>query len=200
MRYAERLVAVARDRLLTAADTWERHLIVADLLGDARQVVDVGGLPGQLRAFLPGASVLAANVSPPADLIVPEDRLPFETGSIEAVTSLDALEHVPRELRAGFVAELVRVAARRVVLCCPLGSDQHVAAEREVELWYEELVGEGWLVGRKARAQCDRRRLQARGGQSGRQFSRRNVGDSQVDGMSRARSNKAHERGSAHGH
>jgi hypothetical protein len=46
------------------------------------------------------------------------------------------------------VAELVRVAARRVVLCCPLGSDAHVAAEREVELWYEELVGEGhpWLV------------------------------------------------------
>jgi hypothetical protein len=139
---------ILRDRLLTAADTWERHLVVAELAGRPSQVVDVGGLPGQLRAFLPGAAVLAANVTPPADLLVPEDRLPFTDRSIEVVTCLDALEHVPPPARAGFVAELVRVASARVVLCCPLGTPEHVAAEQHVAAWYRDLTGEDhpWLV------------------------------------------------------
>jgi hypothetical protein len=144
----DRASALLHDRLLTAADTWERHLIVAELAGDTRQVVDVGGLPGQLRSFLPGASVLAANVTPPADLLVEPDGLPFRDRTIETVTSLDALEHVPPAARAGFVAELVRVASRRVILCCPFGTPEHAASEVAMQEWYAELSGEGhpWLV------------------------------------------------------
>ncbi|MEA2178400.1 MAG: hypothetical protein QOG77_1697, partial [Solirubrobacteraceae bacterium] len=48
-----------QDRVLSAPDTWERHLIVADLVGDARSVLDIGGLPRQLDGFLPRAKVLA---------------------------------------------------------------------------------------------------------------------------------------------
>ena len=148
VRVLDHAVALARDRMLTAADTWERHLVVAELAGAPRQVLDVGGLPGQLRSFLPGAAVVAANIAPPADLLVSEDGLPLKDRSIEVVTSLDALEHVPPAARARFVAELVRVASRRVILCCPLGTPEHVAAEREVATWYQERTGgeHPWLA------------------------------------------------------
>jgi hypothetical protein len=138
----------ARDRLLTAADTWERHLVVADLAGRPRTVVDVGGLPGQLADFLPGASVVAVNVASPADLVVEPGPLPFRDRSIDVVTSLDTLEHVPPAERAGFVAELVRIARRRAVLCCPLGTPEHVAAEHEVQAWHHGLTGaeHPWLT------------------------------------------------------
>lgn len=138
----------ARNRALTAADTWERHLVVAELAGRPRTVVDVGGLPGQLADFLPDASVVAVNVVPPADLLVDPGALPFKERSIDVVTSLDTLEHVPPAARAGFVADLVRVARRRLVLCCPLGTPEHVAAERDVQAWHRELTGaeHPWLA------------------------------------------------------
>jgi hypothetical protein len=144
----DRVASVARNRLLTAADTWERHLIVADLAGDARQIVDVGGMPGQLRSFLPRATVIAANIEPPADLLVEPDALPFTDRSIEVTTSLDALEHVPPAARAGFVAEFVRVTARRAILCCPFGTEEHSAAEVEVARWHRQQTGADhpWLV------------------------------------------------------
>jgi hypothetical protein len=137
-----------RDRVISAPDTWERHLIVADLAGDARSVLDVGGLPGQLHGFLPGAKVLAANITEPADLIVDPHALPFRDATFDATTSLDVLEHVPADMRPGFVAEMLRVSAHRTILCCPLGGPEHVAAEEETHAWYRELAGEDhpWLV------------------------------------------------------
>jgi hypothetical protein len=130
-----------------AADTWERHLIVAELLGAPSRVLDVGGLPGQLDAFLPDSSVLAVNVSEPADLIVDPDGLPFKDATFPGVTSLDVLEHIPPGDRHRFVHEMLRVCGGRLVLCCPLGSPEHLAAEREVDEWYVELAGEHhpWL-------------------------------------------------------
>lgn len=137
-----------RNRALTAADTWERHLLVAELAGAPKTVIDVGGMPGQLSSFLPDASVVAANITPPADLLVEPGELPFKDASIDVVCSLDALEHVPREDRQGFVSELVRVARRRVVLCCPLGTPEHVAAERDIQAWHRAATGADhpWLT------------------------------------------------------
>jgi SAM-dependent methyltransferase len=137
-----------RDHALSAPDTWERHLIVAELVRDARSVLDVGGLPGQLDAFIPEAKVLAANIAEPADLIVDPASLPFRDGVFDATTSLDVLEHVPARDRPRFVAEQLRVSGGRTVLCCPLGTPEHVEAEQEINAWYRELTGDDhpWLV------------------------------------------------------
>lgn len=142
-----RMRRLVDDHVRCAPDTVERHLIVADLLGAPERVLDIGGLPGQLRGYLPHSEVLAANIAEPADVIVPEDHLPFPDGAFTATTSLDALEHVPPPAREGFVAEMLRVTGRRSVLCCPLGSPEHDALEAEIDAWYRDLTGDGhpWL-------------------------------------------------------
>ena len=147
MAVLSRLRRLADDRVLCAPDTVERHLIVADLLGSPACVLDVGGLPRQLNGYLPHSTVVAANVTEPADVLVPPDHLPFADRAFTATTSLDALEHVPLAGRQGFVAEMLRVTERRSVLCCPLGSPEHDAIEAEIDDWYRELTGAGhpWL-------------------------------------------------------
>lgn len=45
--------------------------------------------------------------------------LPFVDAAFDTVICLDALEHVPPAERAGFVAELARVTAGRLLLACP---------------------------------------------------------------------------------
>ena len=52
--------------------------------------------------------------------------LPFADGAFGTVLCLDVLEHVPGPERAGFVAELARVAAERVVLACPSDEAQGI--------------------------------------------------------------------------
>ena len=147
-RPTQRLRALLADRVLSAPDTWERHLIVADLVGAPSELIDVGGLPGQLASFLPDTHVLAVNVEEPADLIVPTDALPFTDGAFAAATSLDVLEHVPAEDRPRFVHEMLRVTRGRSVLCCPLGSPEHRAAEEEIQAWYSTVAGDAheWLT------------------------------------------------------
>ncbi|HEY1478726.1 MAG TPA: methyltransferase domain-containing protein [Gaiellales bacterium] len=117
------------------------------MLGAPARVLDIGGLPGQLNRYLPHSKVLAANVMEPTDVLIPEDHLPFTDGSFTATTSLDVLEHVPPANRASFIAEMLRVTEQRSVLCCPLGSPEHDALEREIDAWYRELTGDGhpWL-------------------------------------------------------
>ncbi len=147
MTARSRLRRLVDDRLLGAPDTIERHLIVSDLLGAPARVLDLGGLPGKLNAYLPLSEVVAANVREPTDVVIPADHLPFADGAFTATTSLDVLEHVPPTDRPRFVSEMLRVTEQRSVLCCPLGSPEHDALEAEIDAWYRELTGDGhpWL-------------------------------------------------------
>jgi hypothetical protein len=123
-----------------ARDTWLRHEVVASLLQDIDgQVLDVGGLPGRLGGRLDGR-VTTANIEPPADVIFDGKRLPFADSSFEAVTSIQVLEHLPRAARAAHLAELLRVASRRVVACCPLALSSSPAFERDLAQWFAQVT------------------------------------------------------------
>jgi Methyltransferase domain len=126
------LLARATARATWQPDMWDRLVLAAQCVGQASTVMDVGGRGHQLARFLPGASLSTANIVPPADFIVGPDALPFADGQFEAVTSCDTLEHMPEERRAEHIAELVRVASRRIVVCCPYGSPQKQEAERHI--------------------------------------------------------------------
>ena len=53
------------------------------------------------------------------------EGLPFD-GAFGVVLCLDVLEHVPPADRAGFVRQLARVAAERVILACPSSEAQNI--------------------------------------------------------------------------
>ena len=131
-------------KLFAARDTLERHAVAAQLLGAPATVVDVGGTPGGLAAALPQTRVVVANVEPPADVVLtPGAPLPFGDDAFDAAASLDVLEHLARDERARHLAELVRVARTRVVVCCPLGTPEHVRVEDELRARH----GHRWLDG-----------------------------------------------------
>ncbi len=172
----ERIQALARNRALTAADTWERHLVVARLAEAPRQVVDVGGLPGQLRSFLPGASVVAANIEPPADLLVEPGALPFRDRAIEVVTSLDALEHVPPPERAASSPSWCASRAAGSCSAARSGRRSMRAPSTRLPAWYRELTGGGAPVAERAPRQRAADPGGARGLAGGRDAGRATAG------------------------
>jgi SAM-dependent methyltransferase len=108
------------------------HVVDAD--GHARtSVLDVGCGPHGLACAVDGVPFVGVDVEfpqPVAPTMVgircrPEG-LPFRDGAFGVVLCLDVLEHVPAADRAGFVRELARVAAERVILACPSSDSQAI--------------------------------------------------------------------------
>lgn len=125
------------------ADTRERHAIVSRLAGRQRTVLDVGGVAGELDAFMPSSDVTALNLErEKADRHFSGGEIPFPDDSFDLAVSLDVIEHVAPEDRLGHLRELKRVARTRIVVCCPLGTDAHIEAERSTAAWYREVTGE----------------------------------------------------------
>jgi len=124
-------------------DTFERHSLIAELSGEPDTLLDVGGIRGELGLFMPKTAITTINMAgEDADAHFDGDRLPFEDDAFEVAVSLDVLEHIPGPERHRHFSELVRVARRKVILCCPLGTPQHIAAEDELAGWYRDTAGE----------------------------------------------------------
>jgi hypothetical protein len=106
--------------------------------GDSRPlcVLDVGGAAADRSGgglWLPAREILkptaacvnVADVSAcmePGFVRASGMRLPFKDGAFDVVSAFDVLEHIPKEARDGFLAELGRVASRAVLLSCPTRS------------------------------------------------------------------------------
>lgn len=123
-------------------DTFERHTLVATLAESPSSMLDVGGIKGELAIFLPETEITTINIEgEDADAHFDGDRLPFADGEFEVAVSLDVLEHIPAQDRALHFRELARVARRKVIVCCPLGTPEHVEAERTISAWHEDYTG-----------------------------------------------------------
>jgi hypothetical protein len=123
------------------ADIWERHMLVARLAGSPSTAVDVGGVTGQLEAFMPGTEVTTVNVEPPAAVLFDGIDLPFPDDAFDMAMSLDVVEHIKSDQRLQHFCELARVARERVLLCCPLGTPDHVKAEHDLAVWARARTG-----------------------------------------------------------
>ena len=140
---ARGLWARGRSRWLWQPDKWERLGTVIRLLEAApgATVADVGGRGHELQGLLPRCRVTTLNVEEPCDLLVGPGPLPVPDRHVDLVTSTDVLEHLPPADRPEHLAELVRVARARVVLCFPCGSVAKDASERRLGARLEEEFG-----------------------------------------------------------
>jgi hypothetical protein len=128
-------------RLALPPDTWERHLLISELAGPTRTVLDVGGVTGQLSLFMPAADITTLNVgNEDADVHFDGLTIPYPDDSFELAVSLDVLEHIDRPDRSRHIEELARVASRQLILCCPLGTPEHIEAEHELSEWYRDTI------------------------------------------------------------
>jgi hypothetical protein len=119
----------------TGRDTFIRHRCVAELLKryGAKAVLDIGG-EGRLNSFVKGITILSANISSARDVDYKVDagKLPFANESFDMAVSLDTLEHISLQKRKEFVGEMLRVSAKGIIICAPLGTPEHVAYERDM--------------------------------------------------------------------
>jgi hypothetical protein len=124
-----RFVEFSRDPTVLNLEMYARFKLVADriaALGDEPfRILDVGGREWFFSAFLPRYRVTVAD---PETTGLDGRALPFPPHSFDVVTCHHVLEHIPASDRATLLAELVRVARRRVYLTGPF-SESPFAAE-----------------------------------------------------------------------
>lgn len=139
------MAAAATDLADLSFDLYSRHRILQVVAESARRshsvptvdVLDVGGFPCYAPRFLPVDRVVVADVidprgpTPSAGYVRADGAaLPFVDGSFDVVSSLDSLEHVPSDRREAYVAELLRVSRRYVLILAPFAQPETELAER----------------------------------------------------------------------
>jgi hypothetical protein len=115
-------------------DHYARYRLAAEVVlataGPTARVLDLGGGPGSLQAFLPGARVVATDIALPGawhdrapSLVVADGaRLPFADDAFDVVVTLDTLEHVVPASRPPFLDEVARVAGGWALVVCPFAT------------------------------------------------------------------------------
>jgi hypothetical protein len=142
-------------------DIYQRYRVIADLAeavlcdsgeGLGEGVLDVGGYPGHLAAFLPERRVTFCDLIEGRIDHSPYVRgsaaaLPFPDDAFPVVSCCDVLEHIPAEGRRSVLNELLRVASRAVVLAGPFDDPGVAEAEKSVADFYQSLwhVEHPWL-------------------------------------------------------
>ncbi|WP_420100953.1 class I SAM-dependent methyltransferase [Bosea sp. (in: a-proteobacteria)] len=133
-------------------DLFARYSLLANIVravsepDETARLIDVGAGFSQLTArFLPGhfGSIVRTDIEDFGDskiVVVPSGAaLPFADDSFACSAAMDVLEHMPDEIRGGFIAECLRVAPRLAVIATPIGLPEISAAESVMAEGYHSL-------------------------------------------------------------
>lgn len=124
-------------KYLLPYDVYERHRKVGEHVKNHTKVLDVGGELNHLSQFCRPSQIVVANLQG-GDVIISKDKLPFPKDSFDIVCSIDVLEHMPKQKRAGFIENLLKIASKKVILSFPLGTKKHKEYEDEIANWLKE--------------------------------------------------------------
>ena len=119
-------------------DIYERHKFISRFIKSDKTILDVGGSMSRLSDFTNNCKITTVDVVKPADIIYDGKKIPVGDKSYEVITSIDVLEHIPKENRADFVKELFRVAKDTIIISAPLGTNFHSEYERKTLEYYQE--------------------------------------------------------------
>lgn len=137
-------------------DYYGRYRLAADVVDAVRNstpalVLDVGGGPGSLAAFLGGDRVVATDIAlpechEPAPSLVLSDgaALPFGDGVFDVVITLDTLEHVFPEKRPALLRETLRASRGWVLAVCPCDTEGVAEADAALLSYVRTLFGEAF--------------------------------------------------------
>ncbi len=138
----------------TSFDRYSRYgaiarALEANLGSGPHTVLDVGDNSAYLETFAPDLRVVSVDQEvnprplPGLRLAVADGAsLPIASGSVDAVVSSDALEHVPPAGRPGFIAEMARCAREVVVLAAPFDTPGVAGVEELVRRYVRAATGE----------------------------------------------------------
>ncbi len=116
--------------ILLPFDVFERHQRVAKKIKPGEAVLDVGGGVDALGKFIKN-KITVTNLKS-GDILADGRELPLKDNSFDVVTSIDVIEHMSKKDRKKFIQELLRVARKRVIVSAPLGTKQHIEAEKKL--------------------------------------------------------------------
>jgi len=122
--------------ILLPFDVFERHKTVAKAIKPGETILDVGGGVDALGKFIKN-KVTVTNLKS-GDILADGRELPLKDNSFDVVTSIDVIEHVPQKDRKKFIGELLRIARKRVIISAPLGTKQHLEAEKKLAILFKE--------------------------------------------------------------
>jgi len=122
--------------ILLPFDVFERHQTIAHAIKPDQTVLDVGGGVDALSKFIKN-KVTVTNLKN-GDILADGRALPIKDNSFDVVTSIDVIEHVSKKDRKKFIQELLRVARIRVIVSAPLGTKQHLEAEKKLLSLFKE--------------------------------------------------------------
>lgn len=121
-------------KYIAGSDSFNRHSIAANLCGNfgGATVLDVGG-EGSLAWHIKKHKVTTTNVNN-GEIYSSGYFLPFTDNSFDITVSLDTIEHVEKNNRPAFLTEMNRVAKLGFIICAPLGTEAHIAYEKQMAL------------------------------------------------------------------